>query len=221
MEAEKAKMMDSISLGMLAIACPYELGIPSWTLSEMLNRKVNPIPADILLGTSSIDDIYIPNVISEYSSKIGYTFSWGVLSECIEVCDIDDSDQLVAQFEFSPTDLLKLFPNASMVEDLLLYLYRFHPIRSDFFYPDESYGNWYALSFSAEGEENCVMLRHWLATSFIPCILPDLLDEAIRIIREYMEKNWLQNESEGINIFNEQYRNQLCVEPAELSFFKE
>lgn len=221
MKTRPVQMMDNIFLGLFSLGHTIELGIPAWILKDMVTRQTHPIDPKKLFGLSDDEgkDDTGSNIIAEYASKNGYPFSWGAVSEDIDVFDFGDGDETVGKFEFFPSYLLKSFPNSGMVEDLLMWMYQFHPQKNPLYPVDEATGDWFTLSFSASGEEKIECLRRWLAIVFIPKIFPDLVREATILIEEFKTKAILDSRDETENILIEHQRFQLCGDPARLSFF--
>lgn len=190
----------------------FDLGIPSWILNEMVSREKFQIsPKDVFgLGNSSSQN----NIVGEYMNKKGYEFSWGSMSE--NVYQDEDDATWIGTFEILPKVVLMAFPQGAMIEDLFIWMYQNHPLRHDEFNGEESFGDWFVLSFSAYGLDEIARLRSWLATTFIEHVIPDLISEALRIVAA--EK--LAGIADGsVDVMREDGRFQLCGDPVDLSFY--
>jgi hypothetical protein len=219
MKNQNVQTLDKMSRKLFQAGCATDLGIPGWIVTEMLTRENNPFTPEKLFCIDVNVDGPSSNILSEYADKKGYSFSWGHLSECIEFLDLGDGEELIGRFEFSPADLLKSFPNSAMIQDLLTWMYRLHPLHSEKFLLEEAIGDWFTLSFSAYDELEIARLRRWLAITFIPKIWPDLLMDGMRIIEIFKVTVGLETQDDGYDVFVEHHRNQLCVDPTQLSFF--
>lgn len=209
---DKRRLVDSVMSGLLMVGCPFDLGIPAWTLREMTTRSAFAVAPSALLGLDP--DSAENNVISEYSEKRGYEFSWGTLSELVYE---DEDGTLTGCFEVFPKDVLMTFPQPAMVEDLFVWMYQNHPLKHPLYYGDEAYGDWFVLSFTAYDIDAISALRHWLATTFVSKIMPDLVSEAMLAVTK--ELHVAQNGSvESGEVFVENIRHQLCGDPSNLSF---
>ena len=119
MKNAHSKAVDGVMAGLLALGYYTELGIPSWILTEMATRKTAPMSARDVLGLSA--KYKHRNIVTEYSQKKGYEFSWGTLSEDVfrdaDADDDDDSEDVwTGRFEVMPKEVLKAFPQSAMVE---------------------------------------------------------------------------------------------------------
>jgi|SRR5471030_493959 len=182
MNNDKKIEQDNAMASLLLLGHSFRLGPPSWVLTELVTRTTYPQTPRHVLGLTKRG--YDQGIVSEYVDKKGYEFSWGTVSEDIEMYDDEQEDIPIAWFEIFPTNLLKTFPNSALVEDLFLWLYNKHPLCNKEFEGEEAVGDWFVLSFSAEGVRAIDRLRLWLAATFVPRIMPDLLAEATRIINE-------------------------------------
>lgn len=215
MENSKNHAINGVMAGLLALGYHIDLGIPSWVLTEMVTRKTCPLtPRDVLGISAAYRD---GSIVSEYRNKVGYEFSWGTLSEDVRMDE--DDETWIGKFEFFPKHVLMAFPQSALVEDLFMWMYQYHPLCHEQFDCDESYGDWFVLSFTAYGEEDISALRCWLAGVFVPKIMPDLVAEALRIV-EAAKAEAIANSSDGSfeEALYEKGRYQLCGDPADLSF---
>jgi len=182
MDNDKKIEQDNAMASLLLLGHSFRLGPPSWVLTELVTRTMYPQTPRHVLGLTKLGRDH--GIVGEYLDKKGYEFSWGTMSECVETYYDEPEDIPAARFEIFPTDLLKTFPSSSLVEDLFLSLYSKHPLCNKEFEGEESIGDWFVLSFSAEGVRAINRLRLWLAATFVPRIMPDLLADAGRIINE-------------------------------------
>jgi len=211
---EKNHAIDGVMAGLLAAACPIEVGIPSWFLTEMVTRKSFPVkPRDVLgLSVECKDNC----IVSDYLNMKGYEFSWGTFSENIFQ---DEDGEWVGIFEIFPKHVLRAFPQVNMISDLFMWMYQNHSRRHDEFKVEEPYSTWYVISFSAYGKEKIGELRRWLAGVFVPKILPDLISEAVKIVTaEKMAVAARSIDGPYEDALCEKKRFQLCGDPAKLSF---
>lgn len=199
---------------LLLQAAPFDIGIPAWAVSEMLNRKTHPLePADVLGRSYPFRET---NMLSDYIDTVGYEFTWGTLTEDVYR---DDDDTLICRFEFCLKHVLIGFPQPAMVEDLFDWLYRHHPLYNENFPTDEADKNWFLLSFEGRKSKNISDLRCWLAHTFIPQILPELIVEGQLIIASAKAEEWKRTGSNCIeDLLIEKCRYQLCTDPSELNF---
>lgn len=212
---EKQRLVDGVMTGLLMMGCPVDLGIPAWTLQDMVRRpEFSEAPEKIFgIGAEPFSD----NMVDEYFDKRGYEFSWGSLSESVGQDEYDEDETVVGRFEMLPKDVLMKFPQPAMVEDLFMWMYDHHPLKHSRFDVDESFGEWFVMSFAAYGDDNIAALRQWLALTFVPKIMPDLVSEAMLIVTREILQASDQDVASG-EIFKEKGRYQLCGDPAELSF---
>jgi len=182
MENDMNLAHDTVMASLLWLGHSFRLGVPSWVLTELVTRAEHPQTPRYVLGLSKRGKKY--GIVNEYAEMKGYEFSWGTLSEDINVYEDVQGNNPIGRFEIFPTNLLQTFRNSALVEDLFLWLYDKHPLSNTEFEGEESIGDWFVLSFSAEGERQIGRLRTWLAVTFLPRIMPDLLAEATRIINE-------------------------------------
>lgn len=211
----KNHALDGVMGGLLALGYCFDIGIPSWVLTELITRKSAPLRPRDVLGLSK--NYRENSITAEYFNKMGYEFSWGTLSEKLHT-DVDDG-MLVGTFEIFPKQVLMAFPQVEMVEDLFIWMYQNHPLRHAEFEGDEAFDGWFSMSFSAYGNEEIAELRRWLAGTFVSKIMPDLISEAMRIV---MAANAVEatcsDEGAAEDVLNERGRFQLCGDPADLSF---
>ncbi len=206
--------LDRVMAGLVAINCPMDIGMPSWMLTEMVTRKSFPLKPKDVLGLSNA--YKESSIVSEYLDKVGYEFSWGTLSE--DIHQDEDDGTWIGTFEILPKNVLRAFPQCGMVGDLFIWLYANHPLQHDEFDGDESFCDWFALSFTVHGYKKITKLRSWLATTFVQRIMPDLVLEAMRIVAE-AKKMAIENSTDGsFEALQETGRFQLCGNPADLVF---
>jgi hypothetical protein len=217
-----SEIQDSMADGamrlLLAMGRPIDIGIPAWLLREIVTRKAYPVKPRDALGLSKVS--CGKSLVDEYLATKGYEFSWGTLSESVGQSEFDGS--LVGTFEVFPKHVLQAFPQSKMLEDLFSWMYRHHPLQHDDYYPDESNGAWFVMSFSSYSEKGIVALRQWLTNTFLPRILPDLIAEAMRIVEE-AKRVAIARSIDGSfeEALVERERFQLCGYPTELSFYNE
>jgi hypothetical protein len=115
---------------------------------------------------------------------VGYQFTWGSISESYLYSEDKDpeDDEDVIFFEILPEQLLMAHPEPAYWEDAMIEMYDSHPFASREFCADESTGTFHTLSFSATGAGEIARLRKFMAETFVPRILPDMLAEAQRIL---------------------------------------
>lgn len=207
--------LDGVMGGLLALGYCFDIGIPSWVLTELISRKSARLrPRDVLGLSKSYRE---NSITSEYLNKIGYEFSWGTLSE--ELQTDEDDGELVGTFEIFPKHVLKTCPQSGMIEDLFMWMYQNHPLRHNEFDCDQSFGDWFVMSFSAYGKEEIAELRRWLAGTFVSKIMPDLISEAMRIVMAAKAVDAARSDDEAAEgVLNEKVRFQLCGDPADLCF---
>lgn len=207
MDKAKSDAIDQTMIVLLQEGYSLDIGMPCWAIVELLNRKDHQLSPNDIVGKSR--KFRENNMLSEYRSMAGYHFSWGTLSERTLV---DEDDQTTSyQFEFCLKELLLEFPNAGMLEDLIFFLYQSHPLYSNNFQCGEAQGEWFTLSFTAQGDEKLKLLRHWLSDAFIPTILPDLIHRSLSTIRAKKEAHFQRTRSNCIaELLVERGRYQLC-----------
>ena len=233
MKRESASEVDAAALGLLQSGATVEIGMPAWAAKELLFRKSCPLTGDYIAG---LNEEYFQRMLEEYAVKQGYSFSWGTLSEefCLHAdLDIDGGGSEV-RFEFVPKAISLAFPQSGMLGDLFDHMYSHHPLRKAKFPCDEPEGDWSVIAFRADGGPEAKMLRRWIAVTFIPKILPDLMREAMIIVTDHlararaaeevldrfaMDGKTLRSTSLPEVAFEEIHRFQLCREPREYSFF--
>ena len=194
MDARTTVEQDDAMLQLLADAAPVPLGIPSWILKEMTTRVEFPVPPAEVLGLDGKE--VSAEMLTEYKDKAGYQFSWGTVSESVSEVTGEEGTALCGAFEISPETILKALPRPDIFEDVMIAMYNQHPQANFRFECDEAYGSWYVMQFFAEGKREIAALRSWLAKTFIPKVLPDLLKSAEDLISLYRtdeERFYIQN----------------------------
>lgn len=215
MENIHSAAVDQAMTALLLRGFPVDIGIPAWAIAEMLGRAHSPLTSNDVLGQSF--DFKEKSILSDYRDMQGYQFSWGTLSE--ESSLNEENMTAVCRFEFCLRNVILAFPQAAMVEDLLTWMYSNHPLYDAKFSSNESYGDWFVLSFEALDAKKITMLRRWLAKTFIPKILPDLILECLSIIESAKENEFKRTGSLSFeDLLIEKTRYQLCGDPRALSF---
>jgi hypothetical protein len=133
----KKDVIDGIATALLALGCSNKLNAPTWIIREMLTRKTDPVKAARIFGVRNAR--LRPSLVDEYLEKKGYQYTWGAVSEHVTSFeDGDDGEEeiIVGKFEFYPEEILKEFPNAAMLQDLMMWMYGHHPLK-DANYPAE------------------------------------------------------------------------------------
>lgn len=217
----KKDVIDGMATAMLALGYAIKLDIPAWTIREMLTRETTPVKPAYIFGVSK--DCMRQSLVDEYLDKKGYQYTWGAVSEHLASFeDGDDGEEeiIVGKFEFYPEEILKEFPNAAMLQDLMIWMYGHHPSMDENYAADESSGDWFVLAFEASGVEDIAKLRNWLANVFIPKIWPDLLSNGMRIVMEAKTAELARTNNQSFEgALIEKQRWQLCGDPKDLSFF--
>lgn len=180
----KSEIKDKVMLELLKQGAPMQLGIPAWMLKNMASLD------DDALRTPEIIRNNLTAFIEESVDLKGYQFSWGSLHEEIyqhisKKGDNDDRDLEALReltFEICPTQILKNYPHADILEDAMVSMYRAHPLKDMTFNGGDADGCWNVLQFSAYGTQQSAALRTWMANIFIPIILPELLASAKKIV---------------------------------------
>lgn len=218
MDKNRKVMLDKAMLNLFKLRCHTEIGMPAWAVRELISRKSHALTPDDIVGRS--ERYQGRSMLEEHEEMRGYLFSWGTLCEINE--EVDEGDECGRRFEFVPKDLLLAFPQPAMLEDLISWMYQYHPLRHLEFESDESYGDWAVMSFSVYGEFASEKLRRWIARVFVPTIWPELLQEAMVIV-EKAKAAAIAASPDGSyeHAFVERERYQLCGDPAELSFFRD
>ena len=215
MENIHSAAVDKAMTGLLLMGFPVDIGIPAWAIAEMLGRAHSPLASNDVLGQSF--DFKEKSILSDYRDMQGYQFSWGTLSE--ESSLNEEKMTAVCRFEFCLRNLMLAFPQPAMIEDLITWMYSNHPLYDQKFSSNESYGDWFVLSFEARDAKKITMLRRWLAKIFIPKILPDLILECLSIIESAKENEFKRTGSLSFeDLLIEKTRYQLCGNPLALSF---
>lgn len=232
MKSEWAGIVDSAAVALLQSGATVEIGMPAWAAKELFFRKSCPLTGDYIAG---LNEEYLRSMLEEYEGKLGYSFSWGTVSEsfCLHAdLDIEGGGSEV-RFEFFPKAILLAFPQPQMLQDLFDHMYSNHPLRKAKFPCDEPDGDWSVIAFRADGGREAKILRRWIAVTFIPKILPDLVREAIVIVADHLAQARAAEEVlnrfsiDGKSLrptgssevaFEEYHRYQLCGDPQEYSF---
>lgn len=217
MNTKRDMEVNGAATNLLISACPVQLGMPAKLIRELVHGKYSFLAAEDVCSLSK--DGWGLSMLDEYLDKQGYVFSWGTLSEVANPSDPDDDKSpAVLRFEFMPMELLLAFPQSAQLEDLIMWLYRNHPLYYPEFDCDEGDESWSVISFQSE-EGGGETLRSWLADVFLPLIWHDLLGEATRIVQEKIKAAVaLSPDGSFHELLVEHGRCQLCIDPAELQF---
>ncbi|MGK5024857.1 hypothetical protein [Janthinobacterium sp. RB2R34] len=217
MNTNRDMEVNEAARNLLISACPVQLGMPAKLIRELVHGKYSFLTAEDVCSLSK--DGWGLSMLDEYLDKQGYVFSWGTLSEVANPSDPDDDKSpAIFRFEFMPMELLLAFPQSAQLEDLLMWLYRNHPLYYPEFDCDEGDESWSVISFQSE-EGGGETLRSWLANVFLPLIWHDLLGEATRIVQEKIKAAVAQSPDGSFHeLLVEHDRCQLCIDPAELQF---
>lgn len=215
----KEEVIDGIATAMLALGCSNKLNAPTWIIREMLTRKTDPVKPARIFGVRNAR--LRPSLVDEYLDKKGYLYTWGSVSEDLysEDLDYEDAEELVVRFEFYPEEILKAFPNAAVVQDLMLWMYGHHSSMDKKYVVDEARGDWFVLAFEARGVEDIAYLRDYVAKIMIPKIWPDLLSNGMRIVKEAKAAELARTNNQSFEgALIEKRRWQLCGDMKDLSF---
>ena len=189
---------DKSMLRALTLGFPFSIGIPVWQIKHLQNREESPMSLADIMGQSpryrdsrSLGD--------EHADMKGYQFSWGIIAE-----DFTSGEEFgpgnpdMVTWEFCPEQLLQLFCDPEFLEDVMVSMCANHPLASSEFDCDSANGSFFTLRYIAVGAEKIAELRKWLATTFVPEILPDVLVMAERLIRK-TEGDPVQRNREWLN----------------------
>lgn len=175
---------DIAMLHALASGLDFRIGLPLWQVKHLLTREDSPLSlADILGLAPSCRDSR--SLADEYTDMKGYQFSWGIIAESFTPGEeFGPGEPDMVTWEFCPEQLLKCFCDPEFLEDVMVSMCANHPLASSEFDCDSANGSFFTLRYIAVGAEKIAELRKWLATTFVPKILPDVLVMAERLIRK-------------------------------------
>lgn len=183
MSNAKKEIQDCLMTELMVAECPMVLGIPAWFIREITQREELPVPALEILGKRG--EVPDNSLVACCLDVVGYEFSWGTVFERTYGegdPEIEWEGASYLDFGIFPHDLLRRHPYFETVGDFFRMTMERDPNLPTACEVSSSECDWAVLTFTAYTEEDGASLRLWMAETFIPIILPNLIEEADRIM---------------------------------------
>lgn len=186
MDHNASATLDSAMIKLFAAGAAHRIGLPIWLAKHVLTREDFPHSANSILGVQEMEKVDYPpiNLAEDFDEMVGYQFSWGSVSESyLRSKDKDPGeDEDTVFFQILPEQLLMAHPEPAFWEDWMIEMCDAHPQASEEFDADEAMGSFHTLLFSATGADEIARLRKFMAKTFLPRILPDMLTDAQKML---------------------------------------
>lgn len=191
-------LADKMELAQLDAESPANLDLPIWMLDDLLERKDHPRTPESILGVSPNENENL-SLREEFRDLKGYKFSWGYITESFTPAgQYDDDDLETVSWNLCPEELLRSFCDPGFLEDVMVSMYGAHPLASADVTCDEAYGLYTTMGFAAIGTENIKATRKYLANTFVPKVLPDILAAVYHLLKT-TEGKPVQRNKEWLN----------------------
>ncbi|WP_194727126.1 hypothetical protein [Noviherbaspirillum malthae] len=182
---QKNKEADEQMRQRLINGATVPLKIPNWLTAQIQNGTVNACTAldaveSRLTGNLSTRQLN-KFATDKYGSRLGYSFSWGTITEASY--EPTEEDPSSVSFTISLDAILEGFPSPSLLFGLMETHISGHALRG---MPEEvTYGGgWDTMKLVAYGTKQAD-LRPWMAETFIPRVLPSILEKANMVAFHY------------------------------------